>query len=90
MFNQVRYSNYGMDSNWRSVTEVLQENPAVEKVCSSAGISLETTLPNNPQMVVSHYRTHSSCMFLSTPVLFIDCCFVVVFSNWIFTKLGLV
>ena len=77
-FTQVRYSDSGMDRNWGGVAEILQQNPAVENVCSSAGsISLATPLHISLQFV-SYCTTRPITCFYSTQVLFVCCCLCVV------------
>ena len=77
-FTQVRYSDSGMDRNWGGVAEILQQNSAVEKVCSSAGsISLATSL-HIPLQLVSYCRTRPITCIHSTQVLFVCCCLFVV------------
>ena len=67
-----------MDRNWGGVAEILQQNPAVEKVCSSAdSISLATPLHISLQFV-SYCRTRPITCFYSTQVLFVCCCLCVV------------
>ena len=78
-----------MDRNWGGVAEILQQNPAVEKVRSSAGsISLATPL-HIPLQLLSYCRTRPITCFYSTQVLFVCCCLFVVVCLLLFVDVCL-